>query len=202
MKNLDKDALFLIAMQLDLLDLLNFCQANKYIYEKICNNNYIWFNKLKKDFDFEFDDYLNPEDFKRAYKLIYSIRKTKIFTRYYIFSKRAAKIGSIKLFIYVLKELQQQFSKHNNNFTTQHHYYLLFLEYGLKGAIKSENLNIIKYFVEVMAESVNFHHLRAAVKTGNVTVLDYLFSHSKIKNMEEFTIEKKKIEWLTNLLLK
>jgi hypothetical protein len=200
MENLDKDALFSIALQMDLPELINFCKANKYINEKICNNNYIWFNKLKKDFDFVFDDYLNPEDFKKAYKLIYSLLRSRDFTCYSDFSKKAGKIGSIKLFLYVLKRLQQQFSKHTNNLITQDNYYRLFLDYGLKGAVKSENLNIIKYFVEILGEKVKLHHLTAAVKTGNVTVLDYLFSHSKIKNMEDLAIEKKKREWLLNLL--
>src|SRR4030043_141640 len=54
MERFSKDELFLIAIDLDIGSLVNFCQSSKYINSKVCNNNNFWVNKLKKDFDIEF----------------------------------------------------------------------------------------------------------------------------------------------------
>lgn len=50
MEEASKDSLSVIAMKLDLPDLLKFCKSNKKIYNNVCNNENIWRNKLMKDY--------------------------------------------------------------------------------------------------------------------------------------------------------
>lgn len=50
MEDLNKDVLLLLAMQMDLPTLNNFCRTSKRINEKVCNNDIFWRNKLEKDF--------------------------------------------------------------------------------------------------------------------------------------------------------
>ena len=46
METLNKDVIFILSERLDLIDLLNFCQCNKYIYYR----EEIWDYKLKMEF--------------------------------------------------------------------------------------------------------------------------------------------------------
>ena len=55
MEKLEKDQLFLLALELDLPELISFCQTNKRINNLICKRNDIWLYKLNK----EFSDYRN-----------------------------------------------------------------------------------------------------------------------------------------------
>jgi hypothetical protein len=54
MEMFSKDELGLIAFDLDIESLSNFCQTSKYINSKVGINNDFWANKLKKDFDINF----------------------------------------------------------------------------------------------------------------------------------------------------
>jgi hypothetical protein len=54
MEMFSKDELGLIALELDIESLSNFCQTSKYINSKVGMNNDFWANKLKKDFDIDF----------------------------------------------------------------------------------------------------------------------------------------------------
>lgn len=47
---LRNDELFLLAIDLSLPDLLNFCSVNKHLNTSICNNENFWLQKLNKDF--------------------------------------------------------------------------------------------------------------------------------------------------------
>lgn len=68
MDTLDKDALFSIAIELDLPSLLKLCVSNKNINNKICLKDAIWDYKLK-----EFPSYLNYDWNGKSKKEIYSI---------------------------------------------------------------------------------------------------------------------------------
>jgi ankyrin repeat protein len=208
MEKLDKDRLFLIAMELDLPGLLNFCQTNKTINERICNNKYIWLAKLRKDFDFVFDDYINFEDPKMAYKLIYSNKKLMFDIRdegQRIY--QASKMGSKKLFLYILKKSQENFPSHYS-LTTNKMMYESLLRYGMSGAIESGNLNLVKYFVEDMNEKIEYYNFKEAI--GNLKILNYLYSRNKSiklnsllskavengdKNIVDFLIENGADNW-------
>jgi len=54
MERLSKDELFLIAIELNITELLNLCLSSKNIKNKICDRNDFWVHKLKKDFDINF----------------------------------------------------------------------------------------------------------------------------------------------------
>ena len=50
MYKINKDIFFLLAIELDLEDLINFCSLNKNINEKVCKDKTIWYYKLEKEF--------------------------------------------------------------------------------------------------------------------------------------------------------
>ena len=50
MDKLEKDQLFLLALELDLPDLISFCSSSKRINMLICKRNDIWYYKLNKEF--------------------------------------------------------------------------------------------------------------------------------------------------------
>ncbi|GAG82288.1 unnamed protein product, partial [marine sediment metagenome] len=66
MEKLEKDQLFLLATELDLPQLLKFCQTNKKINKLVCQRDDIWLYKLNK----EFPDYRISE-ITGSYKKIY-----------------------------------------------------------------------------------------------------------------------------------
>ena len=48
MENLPKDVLFLLAIEMNYADILNFCKSSKRIDEYVCKNKFFWLNKLSK----------------------------------------------------------------------------------------------------------------------------------------------------------
>lgn len=62
MEKLTTDAFFSIALKLSLQDLLSFCKINKEIAKKINNRNYVWYEKLKRDFKDRQEILDNPKD--------------------------------------------------------------------------------------------------------------------------------------------
>ena len=66
---MDKQSLILIAMELDLPSLLNFCKSGKFINDSVCKNKYFWINKLKRDYNFVFTN--NSDNPREYYKLLY-----------------------------------------------------------------------------------------------------------------------------------
>ncbi len=73
MNYISKDILFLLALQLDLPDMMNFCRINKRIYNSIYQKNYIWNWKLKEEFP-NCNDSLLQKTPKNTYILIYNLR--------------------------------------------------------------------------------------------------------------------------------
>ena len=76
MENLNKDQLFLLAIELDLPNLLSFCGSSKRINELLCNRNEIWLHKLINEYpnykDFNFD-----KNLKEIYTTLYQLQKLK-----------------------------------------------------------------------------------------------------------------------------
>ena len=69
MNILNTDELFSIAINLDLLDLLNFCNSSKRINELVCKKDAIWLYKINKDFPNSLENSLkNP---KLCYQRLY-----------------------------------------------------------------------------------------------------------------------------------
>lgn len=50
MESLPRDVLVYLALELDLLDIVNLCKSNKKIDEKICKNHHFWRNKINRDY--------------------------------------------------------------------------------------------------------------------------------------------------------
>jgi hypothetical protein len=51
---MDKQSLILIALEMDLPDILNFCKTSKRVNDAVCKNPFFWINKMKKDYNFNF----------------------------------------------------------------------------------------------------------------------------------------------------
>lgn len=72
MEELPKDALFSLAVEMELPDLLNFCRTNSRIHT-ICSEKYVWLNKLKKDFQYQYTGIFSPEE---TYVILYKWKQT------------------------------------------------------------------------------------------------------------------------------
>jgi len=81
LEKLNKDELYLLALELNLPDLINFCRSSKRINEKVCKNREIWIYRLKKDFNFQYRKRyaLEPD---KIYILLYKIREGLKINRY------------------------------------------------------------------------------------------------------------------------
>jgi len=65
---MDKQSLILIAMELDLPSIINFCKTSNKVNKSVCKNKFFWINKLKKDYDFVFKTKRDPKEY---YKLLF-----------------------------------------------------------------------------------------------------------------------------------
>jgi len=79
MNKLSKDVLFMIALELDLPDLLNFCKSDEIIDKLVCQKNDIWYYKLKefpnwKEFKIE-------KDLKGIYETLYGLKVVQNFLK-------------------------------------------------------------------------------------------------------------------------
>ena len=86
MENTSRDILFQIGIALDLPDLLRLCQSNKEINRKLCQQNAIWYYRLRKDFN-EYLDWNKYPKFKPIFE------KSK--REYYIFLYKLNKIKTV-----------------------------------------------------------------------------------------------------------
>ena len=66
--NLTRDVAIQIALELDVPDILRLCLVNKKFNAFICNNNYFWLNKIKKDFPNTQDLQKYGESYKQIYE--------------------------------------------------------------------------------------------------------------------------------------
>ena len=173
---LNKDILFSIAMELDMPALLNFCVVNKNINEKICENKYVWLAKLKKDFSFIFDDYRKDEDPKLAYKFLYNLKNKKFKSDVRIKDQpayQAATLGSLNFFRFSLGKIEKTFP--NLYFNMGKRLTILNLEYGLYGAIESQNLNFVMYFVIDRDVKITLPIVKKAILTKNLEIVEFLY---------------------------
>lgn len=134
MEKLSKDELYLLALQLDLPDLLSFCESTTKFDKKICQDPSVWERKIKRDFptypDANMKNLLKHKSYKEIYELLYTKEK------YY-------KDASVELFV-------------TQNITLPEDLFLPNLEWLY---IYFEDKMTDKYKV-VIPESVLFIHLR------------------------------------------
>lgn len=98
MENLSKDILMLLAMEMDLPSLLNFCESSKKINDKVCKQNIFWKNKLEKErpglvslLSIKLFDNVYDFDYKFIYNELYKTRLANLYS---------IKLGSNPLEIY------------------------------------------------------------------------------------------------------
>jgi hypothetical protein len=76
---LPKDVISLLALEMDLITLLNFCKTNKGINKTIYKSNIFWFNKLSRDFPYYDAIFVKNSDKNiERYKLLYILRNSLI----------------------------------------------------------------------------------------------------------------------------
>jgi hypothetical protein len=74
LQKLNKDELYLLALELDLPDLIRFCKTSKKINEKVCRSNEIWIHKLKEDFKITYSRRRYNLEPKKLYILLYKLK--------------------------------------------------------------------------------------------------------------------------------
>ena len=73
MDKLSKDELYVLALYLDLPDLLRLCKIHSNFYRKVCNDQTVWRRKIERDFpNFKLEDLL-PEIRRQTFKEIYTL---------------------------------------------------------------------------------------------------------------------------------
>ncbi len=74
-REFNKDELFLLAIHMDLPELLNFCQTSSK-HRKLCNTDRIWEYKLEKEFPgYKQSVHFKDMTLREKYKTLYALRK-------------------------------------------------------------------------------------------------------------------------------
>jgi len=76
MDKLPKDALFSLALELNLPDLLRFCTSSKRINDLICRKNDIWIAKLNREFH-NYNPMFRKDTPRETYTLLYDLTNLK-----------------------------------------------------------------------------------------------------------------------------
>lgn len=98
---LNRDELFLIAMDLNISSLINLCKSSKKINEKICNNNGFWRNKLYKDYP---NALMIPNNIITDYKTLYKTVATSKWSYYHVYSLKAEESKPAVLLNFISKK--------------------------------------------------------------------------------------------------
>ena len=77
MNKLNKDELFLLAIELSLPDLLTFCSSGKRINDLVCKRDDIWNYKLNRDFMNQPNYKVLKSNPKDNYTLLYKLTQIK-----------------------------------------------------------------------------------------------------------------------------
>ena len=194
MEQLDKDRLFLIALELDLPSLLRFCETNKRISNIICGQPHIWVRKLKKDFDY----ITSQKDYSKAkeiYKIIYTLKNFNMLTE-------AINFGSLSLVKYVYYYVR---GKNRKMLDYRKDEYFIqavkenkgdiadfFISEGAKAfdaafltSVENNNFEMIQKFLKLLKNKTLLNKsLNKAAKNGNVQVVNYLLNNGA-DDMEE-----------------
>ena len=76
MEKLPKDMIIYLAMEMELLEIISFCNTSKKINERVCKNNIFWRNKIEKERP-GLLDYLSEEKQKDYRKIYIRIHDSK-----------------------------------------------------------------------------------------------------------------------------
>jgi Leucine-rich repeat (LRR) protein len=98
METASKDVLFTVAMNLDLPDLLRWCQSNSKIMKDVCRNDNVWRSKLLKDFNNEYPDI-------QKFNLNRSLKETYVFLYQLSYIKKLLNTQESLYNIFLMKEI-------------------------------------------------------------------------------------------------
>ena len=90
MDKLSKDELYVLALHLDLPDLLRLCKIHSNFYRKVCNDQTVWRRKIERDFPNLKLENLLPEIRQQTFKQIYTLL---------YFNKVAAQTGINEMYL-------------------------------------------------------------------------------------------------------
>jgi Leucine-rich repeat (LRR) protein len=83
MNKLSKDELFILALQLDLPDLLRFCKTSKIFDEKLCKNIDFWRYKIRNEFiDFNYEELISELETLSSQELYILLHTKKMWKMY------------------------------------------------------------------------------------------------------------------------
>jgi len=154
---MDKQSLILIALHLDLPDILRYCTASKKVNESICKNSSFWVTKMKQDFGYVSD---HTKEARDQYLILYNIYELKRDPD--AWSKLAYKKGykDLSKFIIIdnaksgygdfwqsLQEAAKRNDMEHINFILDK-FPTMSLIFGGKGAASSGNISLVLYFME------------------------------------------------------
>lgn len=67
---MNKDVLMLIALELDIPTLFNYCKSNSRMNEAVCNNDYFWVRRLKQDFNIDYTGNTPKSEYENIYRVM------------------------------------------------------------------------------------------------------------------------------------
>ena len=192
---LSKDALFSIAIMLDLPDLLRFCDSNERVDELICQRNEIWYNKLVNEFP-NWKEFNIEKDMKGIYETLYGLKVVKDFL------KDTTYMNYSLLELYNLKELDlsnnklTEIPRELENLTNL---LLLDLSDNKLKKIPKELGNLRK--LKILILSIN-KLKEISEEIGNLTNLKQIYLHNNklreipkeignLTNLQRLTLDKK-----------
>lgn len=174
-----KDLIILTSLELDMQTILNLCLSSRNFNNNICGNNNFWINKLKHDYDINFDQsearslrHSPKEYYKYVYEFINSRRK------YISYEKRKFSVNN-HLLLEATKFNNLDIVKYAINQGTD-----TSLNHLLVVASENGHLGIVKY---LLSKGADIHYdngraLRGAVRYEQQDVITYLLEQGAIKN--------------------
>lgn len=154
MEKLNKDEIVTIALLLDLLDILKFCQTSKKIDRYVCKNDDFWTSRLKKDFNFIFSKIHKQRRPKLYYKILYS--------KFHEGFESAVKNN--------FEDLVDFYIDKASNFSRRKQ--IDMVENGLLIAAENGNKNLVRFFISLGAKNFDTA-LHRAIQAGHPDIFNF-----------------------------
>jgi hypothetical protein len=189
LSTLSKDTLILLALELNLSDLTNFCRSNKRANDLVCNNPTFWIYKLKKDFNYSF---FGKPDMLRNPKKYYNLIKKDVYVDWK--ARDAVETGDkdlVKYFINRGAKLNWALEKASEREKMDMINFLISegskdWKYGLRGAVTIGNLELVNFFLRKGINDFDLIEMGLNVSGGAIRnskeLFDYFLQILKNKN--------------------
>jgi hypothetical protein len=185
MEELSRDVLYSIAMELDDLEILTFCQTNKTIFNKVCGNIYFIRTKLKRDYDFNLQG--NDSKLGNIYYTFLCKNKTKTVNKQMKLAARGGHKDLVDFFI----------GKGATDW-----------EVGMYGAAMGGHKDLVDFFIEKGASAWNWS-MEVAAEGGHKDLVEFFIGKGAsawiwgmrwaakgcYKDLVDFFIEKGATNW-------